>query len=251
MPFGLWPRMGSRNHVLDGSRSSHGKGQFWGGGRPTLKGRSAVSCAKTAEPIDMPFGLWTRVDRGPNEACMRWSPDPPCEGAIIRERTCPGIPDDTLPWAVNKWLNRSTNFRLFCGLRWVWRKNKFNRIRQIAPMRPPMRAHWGHLANTIHCSSAVAMRPYVKLLWPLVVIYVNVVYGSWRFDCSSCAKTVTNALFRFVLLRAHAGRDFLPSLLCQHNNWLALPGASAASVDLRLHTMLRHIRRICRNSNTC
>jgi len=22
-----------------------------------------VSCAKTAEPIEMPFGLWTRVDR--------------------------------------------------------------------------------------------------------------------------------------------------------------------------------------------
>jgi len=32
----------------------------------------------------------------------------------------------------------------------------------------------------------------------LLFIYVNVVYGSWRFDCSSCAKTVTNALFRFV-----------------------------------------------------
>jgi len=26
---------------------------------------------------------------------------------------------------------------------------QFNRIRQVAPMFPPMRAHWSHLANTI------------------------------------------------------------------------------------------------------
>jgi len=25
---------------------------------------TAVSCVKMAEPIDLPFGLWTRVDRG-------------------------------------------------------------------------------------------------------------------------------------------------------------------------------------------
>jgi len=29
---------------------------------------SDVSCAKTAEPIEMLFGLWSQV-----EACMRWS----------------------------------------------------------------------------------------------------------------------------------------------------------------------------------
>jgi len=28
MPFGLRTRMGPRNHVLDGSRSPHGKGQL-------------------------------------------------------------------------------------------------------------------------------------------------------------------------------------------------------------------------------
>jgi len=32
-------------------------------GRPVVKySDSAVSCAKTAEPIKMPFGIWTRVD---------------------------------------------------------------------------------------------------------------------------------------------------------------------------------------------
>jgi len=61
-----------------------------------------VSCAKTAEPVDLPFGLWTRVGR---------------------------------------------------------RKHKFNRIHQVAPMRPHGRAHWRHLANTIEppicCGDAV------------------------------------------------------------------------------------------------
>jgi len=90
IPFGLWARVGSRNHVLDGvqipmgrynfgergrplsdavwvvysrrpnrvlnggSGSRRGRGNFWNGkGRLIVKykGRSAVSCAKTAEPI--------------------------------------------------------------------------------------------------------------------------------------------------------------------------------------------------------
>jgi len=43
------------------------KGNFYRrrGDHCKVKGRSAVSCAKTAEPIEMPFGLWTRV--GPRE----------------------------------------------------------------------------------------------------------------------------------------------------------------------------------------
>jgi len=30
--------------------------------------------------------------------------------------------------------------------------HKFNRIRQVAPMYPPMMAHWRNLANTIEPS---------------------------------------------------------------------------------------------------
>jgi len=52
---------------------------------------SAVSCAKTAEPIDLPFGLWTRVGQ---------------------------------------------------------KKQKFNRIRQVAAMCRHAKTHWCHLANT-------------------------------------------------------------------------------------------------------
>jgi len=42
-----------------------GRGNFEGGiGRPIVKyGDTAVVCAKTAEPIEMPFGLWARMGR--------------------------------------------------------------------------------------------------------------------------------------------------------------------------------------------
>ena len=65
-----------------------------------------VSCAETAEPIDLSFELWTLVGR---------------------------------------------------------RKHKFNRIRQLAPMCPPMWAHWHNLANTIEPSIVAARLSYVKL----------------------------------------------------------------------------------------
>jgi len=40
-----------------------------------------VSCAKMAEPIVMPFGLWTRVR--PRKHVVDGGPDPPCKGAIF------------------------------------------------------------------------------------------------------------------------------------------------------------------------
>jgi len=58
--------MGSGNHVLDGVQIPHGKAQiFWGEGASHCKvyGYSTVVCAKTAEPIGMPFGLWARMGR--------------------------------------------------------------------------------------------------------------------------------------------------------------------------------------------
>ena len=72
-----------------------------------------MSSAKTAAPIEMPFGLRTRV--GPRDG----SPDPPMgmdnfegEGApIVKYR-------DTLRSSVQKRPNRS-RCRLDCGLGWV------------------------------------------------------------------------------------------------------------------------------------
>jgi len=45
-----------------------------------------MNYAKTAEPIEMPFGLWTLV--GPRKQVV--GPDPPCEGAVIRVKDMPG-----------------------------------------------------------------------------------------------------------------------------------------------------------------
>jgi len=44
--------------------------QFLGEKTANYKGPAAVSCAKTAKPIEMPFGVMTRV--GPRNQCVRW-----------------------------------------------------------------------------------------------------------------------------------------------------------------------------------
>ena len=43
-------------------------------------------CAKTAEPIEMPFGVWTRV--GPRMRILYGGPDPHVKGQLLGERTC-------------------------------------------------------------------------------------------------------------------------------------------------------------------
>jgi len=48
---------------------------------------AAVSCAKMAEPMEMPFGLWTRVS--PRKHVVDGCPDPPYEAAIFRKKNMP------------------------------------------------------------------------------------------------------------------------------------------------------------------
>jgi len=52
-----------------GSRSLMQRGNFGG---KVMSGhvprQSAMSCAKMAEPVEVPFGLWTRVSGRPKEA---------------------------------------------------------------------------------------------------------------------------------------------------------------------------------------
>jgi len=68
MPFGLWARVHLRNHALDGRpHSPLGRGNFEEGkGRPIVKYRDTLHSAvqKTAEPIEMLFGLLTRASPG-------------------------------------------------------------------------------------------------------------------------------------------------------------------------------------------
>jgi len=54
-----------------GSRSPKGRDNFEGTGEFHCKvlGHSVASCAKTAERIEMPFGLWARMSPGNR---VRW-----------------------------------------------------------------------------------------------------------------------------------------------------------------------------------
>ena len=51
--------------------------------RLACKSVISASSAKMAKPIEMLFGLWTRV--GPKNHLLDGGPDPPCKGAILRE----------------------------------------------------------------------------------------------------------------------------------------------------------------------
>jgi len=88
MPFGLRARVGPVNHVLDGGPDPPmGRGNFGGKGAAHCKvqGCSAVNPAKQLNR------LRSCVDfDGPDEACIRWSPDPSWEGAIFRGKNVSG-----------------------------------------------------------------------------------------------------------------------------------------------------------------
>ena len=72
-----------------------------------------VSRSKTAEPIDMPFWVWTRV--GPGNNLLHGGPDPQCKGAILRGKRRPIVKYwDSLSSAVQ---NRLNQFR--CRLGWT------------------------------------------------------------------------------------------------------------------------------------
>ena len=66
-----------------GGPKNHAKGQFLWGERAShckVCGYSTVICAKTIQPIEMPFGLWARV--GPGNHVLDGGPYPPWEGEI-------------------------------------------------------------------------------------------------------------------------------------------------------------------------
>jgi len=86
------------------------------------------------------------------------------------------------------------------------RQHKFNRIRQVAPMCPSVPSWEGTLAPpgeydwTVR-PSAAAMRPYVKLLWPLVwKLHVVQIWRCYRVNghlSNCCGLSVTTFNFNF------------------------------------------------------
>jgi len=169
----------------------------------------------------MPFGFWARVQHAPTclmtllhelcengwtdwdaiwvvdsgwpkEACISGSPDPPCEGAIINGMDMPGMTNDTLLWAVQKWLNQLI-CHLDCGLRWAEGSTcsvVFARWH-----------HWRHLANTIEPSVC-------------------------RCDAALCQITLTTCYY---LSKAFSALALLPWCQEEHpscKNWVMERGAN-------------------------
>ena len=77
--------------IRQASGSPVGRGSFEGKGMPRHTRRhSDVSCAKAAEPIEMPFGLWSQV--GPGKHVLGGSQDHLARGQLLGGK---GMPDDT------------------------------------------------------------------------------------------------------------------------------------------------------------
>jgi len=106
----------------------------------------------------MPFGMLSADSGKPMEPCIRWWSRYPCEWALfLVERTYPGMPNNTLSWAVHKQLNQS-RCRLGCGLGWD--------EESICYIGAHIGATWRIRLN-MNRPCAAAMRPYVELFWPL------------------------------------------------------------------------------------
>jgi len=121
-----------------------------------------------AEPIKMPLGLWTRVS--PRYHVLDGeSRSPHAKGQFFGERTCRGMPDNTLPWAVQKWLNRSRC--LGCGLQWAQGSMSYIGCTLAQP---------GKYGWTVQVRRRCGL--FVKLLWSLVISH-SFVLGFWEWYC--------------------------------------------------------------------
>ena len=139
MPFWMKTRVGPRKHVLDGGPSIYlephaqslpffahvayrrgsvllwrgdeiprGRGNF-GGFYPTDNALYSIAFGtytKTAEPIEMPFGLTTRAS--PGYHVLHWGTDPPRKGNFWGERSGPLYSNGTVYSALckNGWTDR-------------------------------------------------------------------------------------------------------------------------------------------------
>ena len=114
-----------------------------------VQGHSAITCAKTAEPIVMPFVLWAQ-NCPRNQVRVRQGPDARMRRGNFGERVArckiQGL-------SAVSCAEMAKPIKLPFGLWTRVDRMKFNQIRQVAPMCPHGRAHWRHLANTTEVSA--------------------------------------------------------------------------------------------------
>jgi len=137
------------------SRSPHGKGQFLGKWAPIVKYRDCLPWAvqKWLNRLicHLASGLgWAKGSTG-SIVFARWHQ---CAQAQLYSAGGANVPNDTLPWAVQKWLNRLI-YRLGYGLGWAeWITSSI--------MGGHIGATWRIWLNS---PSAAATWLCVKLLW--------------------------------------------------------------------------------------
>jgi len=79
--------------------------------------------------------IWTVGSERPKESSVRWSPDPPWEGATLGERVahCKVQGLSAISYAQ---MAKLMDLPFGLWIRVGWRKHEFNRIRQVAAMYP-------------------------------------------------------------------------------------------------------------------
>jgi len=98
-----------------------------------------VSCAETAESIDLSFGVWTRVSRRKHEFNRIRQMAPVYTISIVFARWRQRTKQHSAVSCAKPAESIDLPFRLWTQL--GRRKHKFNHIRQMGPMCPHGRAH--------------------------------------------------------------------------------------------------------------
>jgi len=131
-------------------------------------------------------------------------PDPPCKGAITRGKDMPVHAHRHSAVSCSK-MAEPIDLTFGCGLWWAEGSTSsvvYARLRQCALIGWHIGATWRIRLNS---PSAAAMRPYVKLLWPLVIIIIMLCkYDSWLYvyavmmwSTFSCSCQLVEQLYVF------------------------------------------------------
>ena len=89
----------------------------WSVGLSVCRYITLVSPTETAEPIEIPFGLRTRM--GPGNHVLDAGPDPPWEGAILWGKGHPIVKYRDTLWSSEQEQLNQWRCHLGCGLGWA------------------------------------------------------------------------------------------------------------------------------------
>jgi len=115
--------------------------------------------------------VWVMDSGEPKEACIRWSPDPACEGALIRGKGMPAHAHARRYSSVS-YAKIAEPIDLICRLGCGFGLAEGNRNSIVFCRLCQCSLAGGHIGATwrirLNCPPAAATRPYVKLQWALV-----------------------------------------------------------------------------------